>query len=317
MSTSLRTDRIYPDILSAIGRTPLVELRRIPQGLGSRILVKFEAVNPGGSIKSRTAAAMIDSAERSGFLSPDSIIVEPTSGNQGIGVAMVCAVKGYRCRIIILSTVSEERKQLIRAYGAELVEVPAGANIKADIEHALRIALEMRANDPRVYIPNQFENPHNPQVHRDDTAKEILGAVDGPIDAFISGIGTGGTITGIGEELKAAHPGCRVYLVEPTNAAVFGQGCMSHHNQQGIGDGIIPAILNQEVFDEVLMVSDGEAMEMARRLAREEGMLCGVSGGTNVWGAVEAARRLGSGKTVVTILPDTGERYLSMGLFGT
>jgi cysteine synthase A len=310
-----RAGRVCRDILEAVGDTPIIELRRLNAGLRTRILVKFEGLNPGGSIKTRTAYAMITAAEKAGLLSPDSVIVEPTSGNQGIGMAMVCAVKGYRCRIVILGSVSEERKKLIRAYGAELVEVPTGRDIKQDIEAALRTAYEMRERDPKVFIPNQFENPSNPAIHRSETVREIIEAVDGPVDAFVSGIGTGGTITGIGEELKSAYPGCLVFLVEPTKAAVFGKGTMGHHNQQGIGDGVIPPILNTGIFDDVIMVSDEDAMATARRLAREEGLLCGVSSGTNVWGALRVAERLGPGKTIVTILPDTGERYLSIGLF--
>ncbi len=307
--------RIAEDILEAIGGTPLVKLRRIGAETGARILVKIESMNPGGSIKSRTAWWMIEQAERSGKLRPDSIIVEPTSGNQGIGIAMVAAVKGYRVRIIMPECMSKERQALIRAYGAEVVLTPSGDNIGETIDACLSTARKMAAEDPRVFVPQQFENPNNPDVHRRSTGREILEAVDGQIDAFVAGIGTGGTITGVGEILRDANPQVRIVAAEPTNAAILQGCCIGIHHQEGIGDGLIPAILNREIITDLITVSDEDAITTTRRLAREEGILAGVSSGTNAWAAVEMAKRLGPGSTIVTVLADTGERYLSTNLF--
>lgn len=303
------------NILDAVGNTPLVHLRRTSPAGGAQIYAKVECVNPGGSIKTRTALGMIEAAERAGQLKPDSIIVEVTSGNQGIAMAMIGAVKGYKVRIVMPENMSVERQKLIKAYGAEIVLTPAGASITEAIEGSLALAQDMAAKDSRVFLPRQFENKNNPDIHRRTTAQEILAQFEGPIDAFVAGFGTGGTITGIGEVLKQAHPRLRVYVAEPENAAILAGHPIGHHVQQGIGDGVIPPILNRDIIDDIVLVSDEEACTAACRLARDEGILCGVSSGTNVTAAVKVAARLGAGKTVVTVLPDTGERYLSTGLF--
>ncbi|MGE5485160.1 MAG: cysteine synthase A [Ignavibacteriales bacterium] len=303
-------------VLEAVGNTPLIELCKIERGTGARILAKLEAVNPGGSIKSRTALGMIEAAERDGKLRPDSIVVEATSGNQGIGIAMVAAAKGYRAIICMPENMSEERKALIRAYGAELRLVPAGHDIQEAILGAKKAAEDLAANDPRVFLAGQFSNPANPEMHRRTTAREILEQVDGPIAAFCAGVGTGGSLTGIGEVIKAKYPDALVAAVEPANAAILSGGKkMAHHVQQGIGDGMIPEVLNTSIYDEVIVVTDEDAVATAKRLAREEGLFVGVSSGSNVWAAAQLAKRLGDGKIVVTLLPDTGERYLSCGVF--
>ncbi|HHV72825.1 MAG TPA: cysteine synthase A [Clostridia bacterium] len=307
--------KVFSNILQAIGETPLVELQRLTGPEDARVLVKVEALNPGGSIKSRSAFAMIEAAEKAGLLKPDSIIVEPTSGNQGIGLAMVGAVKGYRVKIIMPDSVSKERRKLIQHYGAELILIPDKGDIGKTIDTCIKTALKMAEEDNRVFIPQQFENPNNVLMHKRTTAREILEQVDGKIDAFCCGIGTGGTITGIGEVLKEANPETLVVALEPTNAAILSGGTIGNHEQQGIGDGLIPPILNTEIIDEIITVTDEEAINTARRLAKEEGLMVGVSSGTNVYGALQLAKRLGKGKTVVTILPDTAERYYSTPLF--
>lgn len=307
---------IYNDILEAVGNTPLVRLNRIPRKNSAEILVKFEGLNVGGSIKTRTALNMISCAEKRGEIGPDTIIVEPTSGNQGIGLSLVGAVRGYAVRIIMPDSVSEERRKLCRAYGAEVVLVHDAGDIGACIEECLATALRMAEEDPRVYVPQQFTNFDNPAVHEQRTGIEILEAVDGPIHGFCSGIGTGGTITGIGHTLREKNPGMRIWAVEPENAAILSGGSIGTHQQMGIGDGLIPDILDQAIYDELCIITDAEAMEMSRRLAREEGLLCGISSGTNVAAAVRLAEQLGPGKRVVTILPDTAERYFSTPLFG-
>lgn len=302
-------------VLDAMGRTPLIRLNRMLEPEGAQILVKFEGLNVGGSIKTRTAYYMIKTAEEQGLLKEDSIIVEPTSGNQGIGLALIGAVKGYRTVIIMPDSVSEERRKLVRHYGAQVRLVHDAGDIGACIAECLRQALEMAENDPRVYVPQQFENPANPLVHRLYTAKEILEQAEGPIDGFCSGIGTGGTITGIGEILKEANPDIEIWAVEPENAAILAGGNIGTHIQMGIGDGLIPAILNRSIYQNIYIVSDEEALQTARDLARLEGLMCGISSGTNVAAARALARKLGKGKTVVTILPDTAERYFSTPLF--
>ena len=306
---------IFNDILGAVGHTPMVRLNRMAEAGSARILVKFEGLNVGGSIKTRTALNMIEQAEQEGLINKDSIIVEPTSGNQGIGLALVGAVRGYRTIIVMPDSVSEERRKLIRHYGAEVVLIHDAGDIGACIQECLDTALRMREEDPKVFVPQQFENPNNTQAQRRSTANEILDQVGGPIDGFCSGIGTGGTITGIGEILKEANPSMTIWAVEPENAAILAGGSIGTHMQMGIGDGIIPDILNREIYDEICVITDEEAIETAKRLASEEGLMCGISSGTNVCAAIKLARKLGEGKTVVTVLPDTAERYFSTPLF--
>ena len=306
---------IYQNVLEAIGHTPIIQLNRMADPEGARILVKFEGLNVGGSIKTRTAFNMICKAEQDGILKPDSIIVEPTSGNQGIGLALVGAVKGYRTIIIMPDSVSHERKLLVEHYGAEVILIHDHGNIGDCIDQCMKTAMEMAANDPKVFVPQQFENPANPMVHRHHTGLEILEQVAGPIDGFCSGIGTGGTITGIGETLKALNPQITIWAVEPENAAILAGGTVGTHIQMGIGDGVVPDVLNQNIYDDIYIVSDEEALQTAKDLARLEGLMCGISSGTNVAAARKLAKKLGKGKTVVTILPDTAERYFSTPLF--
>ncbi|MBR6484662.1 MAG: cysteine synthase A [Clostridiales bacterium] len=307
---------ICNNILEAIGNTPLVRLNKMPEEGSAQVLVKFEALNVGGSIKTRTALNMIEKAEEEGLINKDSIIVEPTSGNQGIGLALVGAVKGYRTIIIMPDSVSEERRKLVRHYGAEVRLIHDYGDIGACIEECLNAALKMREKDPRVFIPQQFENPNNTLAHKHHTALEIMTQVAGPIHGFCSGIGTGGTLTGIGEVLKEHNPQMTIWAVEPENAAILAGGTIGTHMQMGIGDGIIPAILNREIYDDIYVVTDDEAIGTAKKLAREEGLMCGISSGTNVAAALKLAKKLGPGKTVVTVLPDTAERYFSTPLFG-
>jgi cysteine synthase A len=305
---------IHDDILGAIGHTPLVRLRRIPDEDSAEIVVKFEGVNVGGSVKTRTAWSMIADAERRGLIGPGTVICEPTSGNQGIGLALVGAVRGIPVRIVMPDSVSAERRRVIEAYGAEVVLIHDDGDIGKTIDECLQTALRMAADDPRVFVPQQFENPANPAIHQATTAVELLEDA-GHIDGFCAGIGTGGTITGIGHALREANPEVRIWAVEPENAAILSGGHISSHIQMGIGDGLIPANLDQSVYDAVAVVSDDEAVTMAQCLAREEGLLCGISSGSNVVAATRLARILGPGKRVATILPDTGERYFSTPLF--
>jgi cysteine synthase A len=281
----------------------------------AEILVKFEGLNVGGSIKTRTALNMINDAESKGLLNPDSVIVEPTSGNQGIGLALVGAVKGYKVKIIMPDSVSEERRKLVEHYGAEVVLVHDAGNIGKCIEECLELALKIKAEDPNVFVPQQFENPANPEIQRSATGAEILRQVAGPIHGFCSGIGTGGTITGIGETLKAQNPDIEIWAVEPENAAILSGGAIETHIQMGIGDGIIPEILNTNIFNDVCIIGDEEALQTSKDLASKEGIMCGISSGTNVAAAIRLAKKLGKGKTVVTVLPDTAERYFSTPLF--
>ncbi len=306
---------IYNSVLEAIGHTPIIRLQRMVPEDSAEILVKYEGVNIGGSIKTRTAYNMIIEAEKRGILHKDTIIVEPTSGNQGIGLALIGAVKGYRVRIVMPDSVSGERRKLIKAYGAELVLVPDRGNIGECIAECLETALRMAREDENVWVPQQFENPANPIVHKHHTALEIVEQVGGPIHGFCSGIGTGGTLSGIGETLKALYPDIRIWAVEPENAAILSGGSICTHIQMGIGDGLIPKNLNVNIYSDIAIVSDEEAIEISRRLIREEGILCGISSGTNVAAALRLAKKLGKGKTVVTVLPDTGERYFSTPLF--
>ncbi len=306
---------IYNNILEAVGHTPMVRLNRMNDPDSAEVLVKFEGLNVGGSIKTRTALNMIEKAEQQGIIQPDTIIVEPTSGNQGIGLALIGAVKGYRTIIIMPDSVSEERRKLVAHYGAEVILIHDAGNIGDCIEECLATALRMAAEDPRVFVPQQFENPANPMAHRHHTGLEILEQVAGPIHGFCSGIGTGGTITGIGEVLKALNPDIEIWAVEPENAAILAGGTVGTHLQMGIGDGVIPGILNQQIYDHIYIVSDEEAIRTSKDLARLEGLMCGISSGTNVAAALQLAKKLGKGKTVVTVLPDTAERYFSTPLF--
>lgn len=306
---------VYNNILEAVGHTPMVKLQRMVDPDCADIYVKFEGLNVGGSIKTRTALEMIQAAEREGLIKEDTIIVEPTSGNQGIGLALVGAVRGYRTVIIMPDSVSEERRKLIRHYGADVKLIHDAGDIGACIDECLQTALRMQEKDPRVFVPQQFANINNVKAHKNHTALEIMEQVAGQIDGFCSGIGTGGTITGIGEVLKAQYPDIEIWAVEPENAAILAGGTIGTHLQMGIGDGIIPDILNQNIYDNIYVISDTEALETAKRLAREEGLMCGISSGTNVAAALKLAKKLGRGKTVVTVLPDTAERYFSTPLF--
>lgn len=306
---------VYNNILEAVGNTPMIRLCKMPEEGSAQVLVKMEALNVGGSIKTRTALNMIEQAERDGLIGEDTIIVEPTSGNQGIGLALVGAVKGYKTIIIMPDSVSEERRKLVRQYGAEVILIHDAGDIGECIDECLKTALRMRDEDPRVFVPQQFENPNNTLTHKKYTALEIMAQVAGPVDGFCSGIGTGGTITGIGEVLKAQYPGIEIWAAEPENAAILAGGTVGTHMQMGIGDGIIPDILNTEIYDNIYIVTDEEALETSRRLAREEGLMVGISAGTNVAAALKLAKKLGKGKTVVTVLPDTAERYFSTPLF--
>lgn len=306
---------VYSNVLEAIGHTPMIRLSKIvPEG-SAEVLVKYEGVNIGGSIKTRTAYNMICDAEEKGIIHSNTIIVEPTSGNQGIGLALIGAVRGYRVRIIMPDSVSEERRKLVKAYGAELVLVHDDGDIGKCINECLQTALRMAKEDKNVWIPQQFENPANPMVHKSHTAQEIIEQVGKPIDGFCSGVGTGGTLSGIGETLKSKYPEIHIWAVEPRNAAILSGGSIGTHLQMGIGDGLIPKNLNTQIYEHIDIVTDEEAIETSRRLIREEGILCGISSGTNVTAALRLAKELGEGKTVVTVLPDTGERYFSTVLF--
>ena len=307
---------IYNSVLEIVGKTPMIRLNHLPEKDSAEILVKFEGVNIGGSVKTRTALNMIEQAEKAGEISPEkTIIVEPTSGNQGIGLALVGAVKGYRTIIIMPDSVSEERAKLVRHYGAKVKLIHDAGDIGKAIKECLELALKMRDENPDVFVPEQFDNPNNTLAHRYGTAQEILEQVDGPIHGFCSGIGTGGTLTGVGEVLKEKNPDIKIWAVEPEKAAILAGGTIGTHMQMGIGDGIIPSILNREIYDEICIISDDEAIRVSKRLASEEGLLCGISSGTNVAAAMKLAKQLGAGKTVVTVLPDTGERYFSTPLF--
>jgi cysteine synthase A len=298
-----------------MGNTPMIRLSRMCGEDSAEILVKFEGLNVGGSIKTRTAYNMIKDAESKGLIHKDTVIVEPTSGNQGIGLALVGAVRGYKTVIIMPDSVSEERRKLVRHYGAEVVLVHDSGNIGACIEECMQTALRMKAENPNVFVPQQFENPANPAAQRDGTAAEILRQVGKPIHGFCSGIGTGGTITGIGETLRAVNPDMEIWAVEPEHAAILSGGSIGTHLQMGIGDGLIPPILNENIYDGICIVKDEEAIRTSKELAAKEGIMCGISSGTNVAAAIRLARKLGPGKTVVTVLPDTAERYFSTPLF--
>ena len=306
---------ICETILDALGNTPMIRLQHMTGPEDAEIIVKFEGLNVGGSIKTRTAFNMIVDAEQRGLINSDTIIVEPTSGNQGIGLALVGAVRGYQVKIIMPDSVSEERRKLVQHYGAEVILVHDDGNIGLCIEECLNLALQMQKENPNVFVPQQFENPANPAIQRSSTAVEILNQVNGPIDGFCSGIGTGGTLTGIGEVLKEHNPDMTIWAIEPEDAAILSGGLIGTHVQMGIGDGIIPPILNQDIYDDVCIIKDEEALQTAKALAAKEGIMCGISSGTNVAAAIKLAKKLGKGKRVVTVLPDTAERYFSTPLF--
>jgi cysteine synthase A len=300
---------IAASITDVVGRTPLVRLGRIEQGTDARLVGKLESMNPAGSVKDRIGLAMIEAAEREGLLEPGtSVIIEPTSGNTGIALAFVCAAKGYRCILTMPETMSIERRTLLKAYGAELVLTPGVDGMRGAIARAQEIAAETEA----AFIPQQFENPANPDVHRRTTAEEIWEDTGGQVDALVAGVGTGGSITGVGELLRERRPGVRVVAVEPADSPVLSGGQPGPHRIQGIGAGFVPGVLDTEVYDEVIRCPADEAFAMTRRLAREEGILCGISSGANVWAAREVASRPESaGTTIVTFICDTGERYLT------
>lgn len=306
---------IYDNVLDAVGNTPMIRLNRMTDEDCAEILVKFEAVNVGGSIKTRTALNMILDAEEKGIIKEDTIIVEPTSGNQGIGLALVGAVRGYKTVIIMPDSVSEERRKLVKQYGADIRVVHDEGDIGKCINDCIQMAMDMKAEDPRVFVPQQFENMANYQVHFEKTGAEIVEQVGKKIDGFCSGIGTGGTISGIGAALRKANPDIEIWALEPENAAILSGREVGSHIQMGIGDGVIPGILDQKIYDDIVIVTDEEAIQTARDLAKKEGLLCGISSGTNVAAAIKLARKLGKGKTVVTVLPDTAERYYSTPLF--
>ncbi|APC09210.1 cysteine synthase A [Neomoorella thermoacetica] len=303
--------RIYQNITQLIGGTPIVKLHRMNPS-EAEVLVKLELFNPGGSIKDRIALAMIEDAEERGLLDKDTVIIEPTSGNTGIGLAMVAAARGYKLILTMPETMSEERRQLLKGFGAELVLTPGAEGMKG----AIRRAEELAATYPRAFIPQQFENPANPAAHRHTTAAEIYDATDGQLDILVCGVGTGGTITGTGEVLKERIPGLQVVAVEPASSPVLSGGMAGPHKIQGIGAGFVPEILNIDVIDEIIQVTDEEAIDTARRLAREEGIMVGISSGAACWAALRlAARPENAGKRILAVLPDTGERYLSTSLF--
>ena len=306
---------IYNNVLEAMGHTPIIRLNNMVEEGSAEVLVKYEGLNVGGSIKTRTAYNMILDAEKKGLIGPDSIIVEPTSGNQGIGLALVGAVRGYKTIIIMPDSVSEERRKLVKHYGAEVILIHDDGDIGKCIDECLQTALKMEKENPKVYVPQQFSNPANNWAHKHHTALEILEQVGGPIDGFCSGVGTGGTISGIGETLKAQNPNITIWAVEPDNAAILAGGNIGTHLQMGIGDGIVPDNLNQDIYSDICIVSDEDAIQTAKYLAIKEGLMCGISSGTNVYAALRMAKELGPGKTVVTILPDTAERYFSTPLF--
>ena len=306
---------IYNNVLEFIGHTPMVRLNHMVDEDSAQVLVKFEGLNVGGSIKTRTAYEMIKAAEAEGKINKDTIIVEPTSGNQVIGLALVGAVKGYKTIIIMPDSVSEERRKLVKHYGAEVILIHDDGDIGKCIDECLKTALKMAEDNPKVYVPQQFANPNNVKAHKHHTGLEIMEQVEGNIDGFCSGIGTGGTITGIGKVLKAQNPDIEIWAVEPENAAILAGGNIGTHLQMGIGDGVIPDILDQNIYDNIYIVTDEEAISTAKDLAKKEGLMCGISSGTNVAAAIKLAKKLGKGKTVVTVLPDTAERYFSTPLF--
>ncbi len=304
---------IAGSITELIGNTPLVELKNLAQGLPARVVAKLEFFNPGSSVKDRIAVAMIDAAEKAGKIKPDTIIVEPTSGNTGIGLAMVCAARGYKLVITMPETMSKERRMLLRAYGAELILTPGSEGMGGAIARAQAL---VEANPDQYFMPQQFENSANPEVHRRTTAEEIWRDTDGQVDIFVGGVGTGGTITGVGEVLKAKKPGVAVYAVEPEASPVLSGGAKGPHPIQGIGAGFVPKILNTEIYDAVIQVPNQAAFDTARAAAAKEGVLVGISSGAAIWAALELAKKAeNAGKLIVVVIPSYGERYLSTPLF--
>jgi len=304
--------RIANDVTELIGNTPLVRLNKVTDGAGATVVAKLEYFNPLSSVKDRIGVSMIEAAEAAGKIGPDTIILEPTSGNTGIALAFVCAARGYRCTLVMPDTMSVERRSMLRALGAELVLTPGTEAMPG----AIKRAEEMAAQDPRYLIPQQFENPANPAVHRRTTAEEIWRDTDGKVDMLVAGVGTGGTITGVGQELKARKPAFRCVAVEPETSAVLSGKPRGPHKIQGIGAGFVPEVLDVSVIDEIVQVSDADAIAMGRRLARQEGVFAGISSGAAVWAAVQIARRPeNEGKLIVVVIPSTGERYLSTPLY--
>ena len=304
--------KIANNIAELVGNTPLVRLNRVVEGCVATVAVKLEFMNPGHSVKDRIAASMIDAAVAAGKISPDTIILEPTSGNTGIGLAMVCAARGIKCAFVMPETMSRGRKLLLKAYGADLILTPGPDGMGG----AIKKAQEMAAADPRYFIPQQFENPANPEAHRLTTAEEIWADTDGKVDIFVSGVGTGGTITGVGEVLKARNPDVKIVAVEPDASPVLSGGAKGPHPIQGIGAGFVPGVLNTEIYDEVVRVKNDDAFALARRMATEEGLLVGISSGAAVWAALELAKRPeNADKLIVAIMPSFGERYLSTALY--
>jgi cysteine synthase A len=296
--------------LDLIGNTPVVRLQRLAEKDGAQLWAKLESFNPGGSVKDRICLSMVEAAERDGLIHPGDTLIEPTSGNTGIGLALVCAVKGYRLILTMPETMSTERRALLKAYGAALELTPGTLGMRGAIELAEKLARERG-----YFMPQQFKNPANPEIHRKTTAREILSQIPPPIDAFVAGVGTGGTITGVGEELKKAYPSCQIVAVEPAASPVLSGGKQGPHRIQGIGAGFVPEVLNTRIIDQIIAVEDEDAAKMARRLPVEEGLLVGISSGAAAFAAVQVASRMSQNKTVVVVLPDTGERYLSTGLF--
>ena len=300
--------KVAESVLDLIGNTPLVRLRRVVEPRMATVLAKLESCNPGGSVKDRICLSMIEDAEARGLLKPGSTVVEPTSGNTGIGLAMICAVKGYKAILALPEAMSAERLQILQSYGAQVVLTPANEGMIGAVKRAETIVKET----PGAFMPQQFNNPANPETHRRTTAQEILRATDGELDAFVAGVGTGGTITGVGEVLKKKRPQITIVAVEPKGSAVLSGGPPGPHMIQGIGSGFVPQVLNRSVIDEVVTVTDEQAYEMSRRLAKEEGLFVGISAGAACWVALRVAKDLGAGKTVVVVFPDNGERYYSL-----